>query len=129
MALSTSDLVADNLSASSVGGASGSRLALASLSGPGVGAWLAEAWLATSPDSVRRALFLLEESRALIYLPGVFPLKDNGAPYLCGDVSIRAALLFRLLGRTDLVRSVAAGSASRCKGTPCQTPLVHDGQK
>ena len=62
MALSTSDLVADNLSASSVGGASGSRLALASPSGPGVGAWLAEAWLAPSPDSVRRALFLLEES-------------------------------------------------------------------
>ena len=48
MALSTSDLVADNLSASSVGGASGSRLALTSPSGPGVGAWLAEAWLATS---------------------------------------------------------------------------------
>ena len=62
MALSTSDLVADSLSASSVGGASGSRLALASPSEPGVGAWLAEAWLATSPGTVRRALFLLEES-------------------------------------------------------------------
>ena len=62
MALSTSDLVADSLLASSVGGASGSRLALASPSGPGVGAWLAEAWLATSPGTVQRALFLLEES-------------------------------------------------------------------
>ena len=62
MALSTSDLVADNLSASFVGGASGSRLALASPFGPGVGAWLAEAWLATSPDTVRRELFLLEKS-------------------------------------------------------------------
>ena len=62
MALSTSDLVADSLSASSVGGASGSRLALASPSGLGVGAWLAEAWLVTSPGIVRRALFLLEES-------------------------------------------------------------------
>ena len=129
MALSTSDLVADNLSASSVGGASGSRLVLASPSGPGVGAWLAEAWLATSPNLVRQAPFLLEESRALIYLPGVFPLKDNGAPYLCGDVSIRAALLFRLIGRTDLVWSVAAGSASRRKGTSCQAPLVHGGQE
>ena len=129
MALSTSDLVADNLSASSVGGASGSRLALASPSGPGVGAWLAEAWWAPSPDSLRRALFLLEESRALIYLRGVFPLKDNGAPYLCGDVSIRAALLFRLLGRTDPGWSVAAGSASRHKGTSCEAPLVHGGQK
>ena len=56
------DLVADNLSASSVEGASGSRLALASPSGPGVGAWLAEAWLATSPGSVQRAPFLLEAS-------------------------------------------------------------------
>ena len=62
MALSTSDLVADNLSASSIGGASGSRLALASPSGPDVGAWLAEAWLATSLGIVRRALFLLEKS-------------------------------------------------------------------
>ena len=62
MALSTSDLVADNLSASSVGGASGSRLALASPSGPGVGAWLEEAWLATSQGTVRRVLFLLEKS-------------------------------------------------------------------
>ena len=62
MELSTSDLVADNLSASSAAGASGSRLVLASPSGPGVGAWLAEAWLATSPGTVQRALFLLEES-------------------------------------------------------------------
>ena len=129
MALSTSNLVVDNLSASSVGGASGSRLALASPSGPGVGAWLAEAWWAPSPDSVRRALFLLEESRALIYLPGVFPLKYNGAPYLCGDVSIRAALLFRLLGHTDLVWLAAAGSAFRCEGTSCEAPLVHGGQE
>ena len=51
MALSTSDLVADSLSASSVGGVSGSRLVIASPSGPGVGAWLAEAWLATSPGN------------------------------------------------------------------------------
>ena len=129
MALSTSDLVADILSASFIGGASSSRLALSSPSGPGVGAWLAEAWLATSPDSVRRALFLLEESQALIYLPGVLPLKDNGAPYLCSDVLIRAALLFRLLGRTDLGWSVAAGSASRRIGPSCEAPLVHGGQK
>ena len=61
MALYTSDLVADSLSASSIGEVSGSRLALATPSGPGVGAWLAEAWLATSPGTVRRALFLLEK--------------------------------------------------------------------
>ena len=62
MALSTSDLVADSLSVSSAVGASGSSLALASPSGPGVGAWLAEAWLETSPGTVRRVLFLLEKS-------------------------------------------------------------------
>ena len=61
--------------------------------------------------------------------PRSLSLKDNGAPYLCGDVSIRAALLFRLLGRTGLVWLVAAGSASRRKGTSSEAPLVHDGQK
>ena len=61
--------------------------------------------------------------------PRIFPLKDNGAPYLCGDVSIHAALLFRLLGRTDPGWSVAVGSASRRKGTSCEAPLVHSGQK
>ena len=43
MALSTSELVADSLSASSVGGASGARLVFASAFGPGFGAWLVEA--------------------------------------------------------------------------------------
>ena len=55
-------------------------------------------------------------------------LEDNGEPYRCSDVSIRAALLFRLLGRTDLVWSVATGLASCRKGTSCQAPLVHGGQ-
>ena len=64
-----------------------------------------------------------------MYLPGVFPLKDKGALYLCGDVSIRAALLFRLLGRTDPGWLVAAGSASRRKGTSYEAPLVHGDQK
>ena len=61
--------------------------------------------------------------------PRSLSLKDNGAPYLCGDISIRAALLFRLLGRTDPGWSVAAGSASRHKGTSCEAPLVYGGQK
>ena len=56
-------------------------------------------------------------------------LKNNGSPYRCGDVSIRVALLFGLLGRTGLVWLVAAGSASRRKGTSCEAPLVHGGQK
>ena len=43
MALSTSEWVADNLSTSSVGGASGARLVFAPASGPGFGAWLVEA--------------------------------------------------------------------------------------
>ena len=59
--------------------------------------------------------------------PRSLSLKDNGVPYLCGDVSIRAALLFRLLGRTGLVWLVAVGSASRRKGTSCEAPLVHGG--
>ena len=72
MALSTSELVADNLSASSIGGASDARLVFTSASGPGVGAWLAEARLAISPDTVRRALFL-KGAPALIYLPEINP--------------------------------------------------------
>ena len=55
-------------------------------------------------------------------------LKNGGALYRCGDVSIRVALLFRLLGRTNLIWSVAAGSASCRKGTSCRAPLVHGGQ-
>ena len=35
--------------------------------------------------------------------PRDLSLKNGGAPYRCSDVSIRAALLFRLLGRTGLV--------------------------
>ena len=66
MALSTSEFVADSLSASSVGGASGARLVLASASWPDVGAWLVEARLATSPDVVRRGLFVLKIARMLI---------------------------------------------------------------
>ena len=72
MALSTSELVADNLLASSVGGASGARLVFTSASGPSVGAWLAEARLAISPDTVQRALFL-KGAPALIYLPEINP--------------------------------------------------------
>ena len=60
--------------------------------------------------------------------PRNLSFKHGGASYRCGDVSIRAALLFRLLGRTDLVWSAAAGSASYRKGASCQTPLVHGGQ-
>ena len=73
MALSTSELVADSLSASSIGGASGARLVFASASGPGFGAWLVEARLATSPDIVRRGLFVLKRARVLICLEGVTP--------------------------------------------------------
>ena len=68
MALSTSELVADSLSASFVGGASGARLVFSSASEPGLGAWLVEARLATSPDVVRRGLFILEIARTLICL-------------------------------------------------------------
>ena len=63
MALSTLELVADNPSASSVGGTSGTRLAFASAPGPGFGAWLVEARLAASPDIVRRGLFVLKRAR------------------------------------------------------------------
>ena len=73
MALSTSELVADSLSASSVGGASGARLVFTSASGPSLGAWLVEARLATSPDIVRRGLFILKRARALVCLEGITP--------------------------------------------------------
>ena len=59
---------------------------------------------------------------------GLF-LKNGGVPYRCGDVSIRTAPLFRLLGQTDPCRSAAVGSASRLEGTSCEAPLVYSGQK
>ena len=77
MALSTSELVADSLSASSVGGASGARLVFASASGPGVGTWLVEARLATSPNVVRRGLFILKIARTLICPEGITPGKKR----------------------------------------------------
>ena len=46
-------------------------------------------------------------------------LKNSDARYRCGNVSIRVALLFRLLGQTDPCWSAAAGSASRLKGASC----------
>ena len=61
--------------------------------------------------------------------PRNLSFKHGGASYRCGDVSIRAALLFRLLGRTDPCWSAAAGSASRLKGTSCGASLVYGGQK
>ena len=57
MALSTMEFVAENLSASSVGGSSGIVPALTSALGSGLGVWLVEAWPAGSLDIVRRALF------------------------------------------------------------------------
>src|SRR3954468_6356448 len=84
MALSTSEFVADSLSASSVGGASGARLVLASASWPVVGTWLVEARLAASPDIVRRGLFVLKKARTLIcpdrITPGKQTVRDTFAP-------------------------------------------------
>ena len=61
--------------------------------------------------------------------PRNLSLKNGGAPYRCGDVSIRAALLFCLLGRAAPCWPAAAGSASRLKGTSCGKPLVCGDQK
>ena len=77
MALSTSELVADSLSASSVGGASGTRLVFASAFGPGIGAWLVEARLATPLDIVRRGLFVLKIARTLICRDRITPGKKR----------------------------------------------------
>ena len=60
--------------------------------------------------------------------PGNPSLKNSGAAYRCGDVSVRVALLFRLPGRTDPCWPATAGSASRLKGTSCDAPSVWDGQ-
>ena len=53
------------------------RLVFASASGPGVGAWLVEARLATSPDVVRRGLFVLKIERTLICPEGITPGKKR----------------------------------------------------
>src|SRR4051812_4673519 len=77
MALSTSELVADSRSASSVVGASDVRVVFVPASGPDVGAWLVEARLAASPDIVRRGLFVLETVRMLICLDRITPGKQR----------------------------------------------------
>ena len=77
MALSTSELVADSLSASSVGGAFSACLVFVFASGPGVGTWLVEARLATSSDVVRRGLFVLKIARMLICPEGITPGKKR----------------------------------------------------
>ena len=61
--------------------------------------------------------------------PRNLSFKHGGAPYRCGDVSIRTALLFRLLGRTAPCWTAAAGSDSRLSGTSCGTPLVYGDQR
>ena len=60
MALSTSEFVAESLSASSVGGQFGVVPTLASTHEAGSGIWLVEAWPEGSPDIARRLLFLPE---------------------------------------------------------------------
>src|SRR4051812_10145973 len=113
MALSTSELVADSLSASSDGGASGACLVLPSASGPGLGVWLVEAQLATSPDIVRRGLFVLKIARMLIYPGGVIHQgKREGTPYLCSGTSDRTTFLFAPWGPAAPRRLAAAGSVS-----------------
>ena len=55
-------------------------------------------------------------------LPRNFVLNNNRELYRCGDVSILAALLFRLLGRTDPCWPVAVASASCPEAAPYETP-------
>ena len=119
MALSTSELVADSPSASSIGGASGARLVFASACGPGFGAWLVEARLAASPDIVRRGLFVLKRARVSMCLEGITP-GIGGTPYLCADASVRTALLFCPRGPAAPRWLVIAGSAFRLKNLPCK---------
>ena len=85
MALFTSELEADSLSASSAGGAPGACFVLTSASGPGVGAWLVEARLATSPDVVRRGLFVLKIARTLICPDRITPGKQRVRRHLSPD--------------------------------------------
>ena len=69
MELSTSEFVADILSASSVGGPSGVVPVLISALESGLGVRLVEAWPAGSLDIVQRALFLSEDSGHCYILP------------------------------------------------------------
>ena len=108
MALSTSEFVAGNLSASPVGGLSGARpiSAFAFMSGPG--ARLVEAWLVTSPDKFRRAFFLLKKHGVGFLL------------YLCAGISVLTTFLFSLPGLGASCWRVAAGSAGRPECLPCK---------
>src|SRR3954463_14527322 len=127
MALSTSEWVADSLSASSDGGASGACLARTSTSGPGVGVWLVEARLATSPDIVRRGLFVLKIARMLIYPGGVkHQGKIEGTPSLSSGTSVRTMFLLAPRGPAPPRRLAAAGSASRLGNLPYKARLLSE---
>ena len=120
MALSTSELVADSLSASSVGGASGARLVFASASGPGVGTWLVEARLATSPDVVRQGLFVLKTARMLICPKGITPGKKR-VRYTFAPASQSGPHFFvGLPGFGASCWRVAAGLAGHPECLPCK---------
>src|SRR4051812_14701791 len=118
MALSTSELVADSRSASSVGGASGARLVFVPASGPDVGAWLVEARLAAPPDIVRRGLFVLKNSMDVN-----MPWQNNtrgteGLLYLCAELSVRTSFLVTPRGPAAPRWLAAAGSASLLGNLP-----------
>ena len=123
MALSTSELVADNLSTSSIGGASGARLVLASASGPGFGAWLVEARLATSPDVVRRGLFVLKIARTLICPDRITPGKQRVRYTFAPASQSRLHSFFAPRGPAAPRWLAAAGSASCLRNLACKTWL------
>src|SRR4051812_19882912 len=118
MALSTSELVADNRSASSVGGASDARLVFVPASGPDVGAWLVDAWFAAPPAIVRRGLFVLKNSTG-VNMPWQNTARGAEALLcLCAGLSDRTSSLFAPRGPAAPRRPAAAGSASLLRNLP-----------
>ena len=124
MALSTSELVADNLSASSIGGVIrrlphiSFRLYVRSWRPTGGGV------ISNIAGHIPVSIFSIKETRASLH----FEKDDNhgaGFLYLCASVSVLTAFLFGLPGLGASCCQVAAGSARRPECLPCKRCHVY----
>ena len=96
MALSTSELVVERISASFVGGLCGVGPTSTSSLEVGLGARLAEGWLVGPPDTVRILLFLPKCAKGAVILQTTTKLHDILFSYLYRGVSALIAFLLSL---------------------------------
>mgnify|MGYP001022036268 CR=1 FL=1 len=113
MALSNTEFVAEILSGSSTGGQFGVVPMLASALEAGSGVRLVEAWLARSPDRVRRILFLLGHSEHCYILKMTITEHVQIIPLRWRLGHVRFPFKPTQLGRPLLVSRLGFGMAHR----------------